>query len=172
MSTKTSALPPLPRFDRDASRPARRLTTAAALCRLVSSFWMLQIVKHLVPLRVLARWSWRAPAASSPSVPRSVIVSRVLRAGAIAGVPDRDCLQRSLLLYRELSKHGYGPTLMVGLRRDTGGTAGHAWVSCGSDVIAEPAADVTRFEPILRFGSSGVLVPSTAPARAGMRSDV
>jgi hypothetical protein len=172
MSTKTSALPPLPRFDRDASRPARRLTTAAALCRLVSSFWMLQIVKHLVPLRVLARWSWRAPAASSPSVPRSVIVSRVLRAGAIAGVPDRDCLQRSLLLYRELSKHGYGPTLLVGLRREPGGTAGHAWVSCGSDVIAEPAADVTRFEPVLRFGPSGELVPSPPTARAGIGPDV
>ena len=172
MSIKTGALPPLSRSDRGARRWSRRLATASALCRLVWWFWILQLAKHVLPLRMLARWSWRRHDDSSPPPPRSVMVSRVLRAGEIAGVPDRDCLQRSLLLYRELSRYGYGPTLMVGLRREHGGTVGHAWVSCGGEVIAEPTADVERFEPILRFGTSGVLLPSTTSMRAEGRLDV
>jgi hypothetical protein len=136
-------------------RSASRLQTAAALCRLVPLFWTLGVLKHVVPLRWLARWAWRTHRPSSRPAARATIVGRVLRAGAIAGAPDRDCLQRSLLLYRELSHHGFAPVLVIGFRRAGTGAPGHAWVTLGGEVIAESSAGLWQFEPVLRFGVHG-----------------
>jgi hypothetical protein len=75
----------------------------------------------------------------------------------MAGVPDRDCLQRSLVLYRELSHHGFAPVLVIGFRRSGMGAPGHAWVVSGGEVIAEPPAALRQFEPVLRFGAQGAV---------------
>ena len=48
---------------------------------------------------------------------RSQLLGRAIKTSRLIGVPDRDCLQRSLLLYRVLSRAGANPRLVVGVRR-------------------------------------------------------
>ena len=131
-----------------------KLSTAAAVGRLLPRFLAFGILKRVVPLPTLARWAWRGPRpARAADLTR--IASVVLRTGAVAGVPDRDCLQRSLLLYGELSAAGLEPVLTVGLRREDGRLTGHAWVSVNGTVVAEPQLDAGGFETLARFGAEG-----------------
>ena len=135
-----------------------RIRTAAALCRLLPWFLALGALKRVVPLHTLARWSWSPARRASRAPDPARIASTVLRAGALAGVPDRDCLQRSLLLYRELSRAGLGPELAVGFQRVDGALAGHAWVTIDGLVVGERDLNPARFAPILRFGARGALL--------------
>jgi len=73
---------------------------------------------------------------------------------------DRDCLQRSLLLYRVLSRASADPTLIVGFHRTNDRILGHAWVVVDGESIIEPEADLSRFSVTLRFGSRGALLPT------------
>jgi hypothetical protein len=85
------------------------------------------------------------------------IAAQVLRVGAIVGVPDRDCLQRSLLLYREMAAAGLTPELVVGFRKHSGSIAGHAWVRCEGIVLTEPPDELSEFDTALVFGARGEL---------------
>jgi hypothetical protein len=134
-----------------------RLRSAAALLRLAPWFFALGLVKRHVPLPILARWLYRSRP-SRPGQDPTLIASRVLRAGALAGVPDRDCLQRSLVLYRELSAAGMAPELAVGFRHVDGRLTGHAWVSVEGSVVAEPGLELSAFTQIARFGRGGAIV--------------
>lgn len=141
-----------------------RLRTAAVVCRLLPWFLAFGALKRFIALPTLVRWSWRRPTRNASRRDAAGIAAYVLRAGALAGIPDRDCLQRSLLLYRELSAAGLGPELAVGFERVDGGVTGHAWVSVQGDVIGERGLDQTRFVPILRFGERGMLVRDSGPS--------
>lgn len=149
-----------------------RASRTLLIVRLVFASLALGLLKHVVPLRRLARWAWRAPARTPAAIPTTELVGRVLQAGRISGTPDRDCVQRSLLLYRELSKAGLDPTLTVGVRRDPDRVRGHAWVEVHGRVVTESAAELGRFTPIVRFGREGAVIPdrpatqeASAPAR-------
>ncbi len=133
-----------------------RVRRGVRLGRLLAFFSALGVLKHIVPLPTLARWAWQPPA-RPPHRGADDIASEVLRAGAFGGWPDRDCLQRSLLLYRELARAGFGPELVVGFERGRDGVRGHAWVRARGRVIAEAETAVSRFEPALVFGEGGVL---------------
>jgi hypothetical protein len=98
-----------------------------------------------------------------PAAEQALVVARVLRASALLGLPDRDCLQRSLLLYRELSRTGADPSLVVGLRQREGTVEGHAWVTSRNQVIAESPEALASFTPALVFGRHGHAVPVTQP---------
>jgi hypothetical protein len=126
----------------------------------------LGMLKHVVPVQTLARWAWRAPRISDPDAVQ-LAIARVWRTQGLVNLGDRDCLQRSLLLYRELSRAGAAPTLMIGFRRSGDRTQGHAWVktSAGTSAPAEGAAYV----PAFCFGAGGELRPvqtDDAPAAA------
>jgi hypothetical protein len=140
-----------------------RLRTAVSVCRLLPWFLAFGVLKRFVALPTLARWSWRAPKRKAATPDAARIAAYVLRAGALAGVPDRDCLQRSLLLYRELSGAGLGPELAVGFQQENGGVTGHAWVSVRGAVIGERDLDQSRFAPILRFGERGTFMRDASP---------
>jgi Transglutaminase-like superfamily len=73
---------------------------------------------------------------------------------------DRDCLQRSLLLYRVLSRAGADPTLVVGFQRLDSRIMGHTWVLIDGHAVIESDADLIRFSPALRFGPRGALLPT------------
>jgi hypothetical protein len=82
----------------------------------------------------------------------------VLRLSQLAGLPDRDCLQRSLLLYRVLSRAGAEPTLVVGFNRINDQMLGHAWVVVDGHSVIEADTDLLRFTPTFSFGSRGTLL--------------
>jgi hypothetical protein len=138
---------------------SRRLRRGVRLLRLLAAFSALGVLKHIVSLPTLVRWAWRAPAGRVAAREADDIASEVLRAGAFGGWPDRDCLQRSLLLYRELARAGFGPELVVGFERGPAGLLGHAWVRADGRLIADAETAVARFEPALVFGEDGALRP-------------
>ena len=133
-----------------------RLRRAARLARLLATFSALGVLKHVVSLPTLVRWASQTPG-DRAARPADDIAWEVVRAGAFGGWPDRDCLQRSLLLYRELARAGWSPELVVGFERGTAGLLGHAWVRAEGRVLADADAAVARFEPALVFGADGAL---------------
>jgi hypothetical protein len=81
-----------------------------------------------------------------------------VRLSKLLRISDRDCLQRSLLLYRLLSAAGADPELVVGLREYDGKIIGHAWVLVDGKSPVEPESALLRFSPVLRFGAQGALL--------------
>ena len=131
------------------------LSGLVLVLRLAPMYLAFGIAKHLVRVDRLARWAWRRPVATASRRDRERIVSLVLRLGAAAGQPDRDCLQRSLLLYRELSRSGADPRLLMGFRRDTGRLIGHAWVECDDRSVTTEALAGSEYEAVWSFGPEG-----------------
>jgi hypothetical protein len=146
-----------------ASVGRRRWRTAITLARLAPTYVLAGMLRHVVPLNRLVRWAWRAPTGRSDASDAQRIAAAVTRLGQL--VPgDRNCLRRSLVLYRELSARGADPRLVVGFRRGTRGVEGHAWVTTGDGVIGDDAAHVATFTPTCRFGRAGHAEPIDTPA--------
>jgi hypothetical protein len=129
---------------------------ALAIGRLLPLYVAIGALKHLVPVQTLARWAWRPPA--RPADPEQIrrAVARVWRTQGVLNLGDRDCLQRSLLLYRELSRLGADPTLTIGFRHSAQRVQGHAWVTARDEIVAEPAG-IVGYVPAIRFGRNGML---------------
>jgi hypothetical protein len=73
------------------------------------------------------------------------------RGGRLLVSPN--CLERSLLLYRLLSREGANPTIVFGVDRGTETVAGHAWVEIDGAAVHDTATgDYTR---VATFGING-----------------
>jgi hypothetical protein len=142
----------------------RRLNTGLVMVRLLLAYITLATLKHLVPLNWLVRWAWRPPAGPRDRDAERRLAASVLRLSQLMGWADRDCLQRSLLLYRVLSQVGADPTLVVAFQRTNGRIRGHAWVSVDGHTVVEPEAQLLEFSPALRFGLRGELLPDPSNA--------
>jgi hypothetical protein len=136
------------------SSATSRITTAANLVRLASSYAAFTVLKHIAPLQTLARLAWTAPRNGDPSR-RGMSTSGVVWIGRVAGASRGDCLQRALLLYRELSRAGDRPVLVAGLRQDGARREGHAWVEVNGVPVADALEDVNRFTRLVSFGEKG-----------------
>ena len=147
-------------------KSSSRIRNALALGRLLPVYAVLGLLKHLMPLRWLARWCWCAQEGPRDRLAEHRLTGRALRLSTLMRVSDRDCLQRSLLLYRILSRAGADPTLVVGFQQLDGKILGHAWVLVEGRPVIESEADLTRFSPTLRFGARGVLLPPEADLHA------
>ena len=145
-------------------RVSNQIRTVLDGFRIVPAYVLLGILKHLVPLRSLAKWTWCETTGRRDRVAERRVTANVLRLSKLLRIADRDCLQRSLLLYRLLSAVGADPELVVGLREQDGKIIGHAWVLVDDMSIVEPESDLVRFSPVLRFGARGALLP---PLQAG-----
>jgi transglutaminase superfamily protein len=131
--------------------------------RLLAAYLLLGVVKHVVPLALLARWAWRPPAGMRNHKVERRLVTIVVRLGQLIGLPDSDCLQRSLLLYHVLSRAGADPMLVVGFQQMNGLIIGHAWVIVDGHAVIEEV-DLRRFAPALCFGLGGALLHSPRDA--------
>lgn len=114
------------------------------------------ILKHLVPLPWLVRWAWHERAVTRDRDAEQRAVTDVLRLRNWLGT-DRDCLQSSLLLYRELSRLGANPTLELGFRRRADHLEGHAWVTVDDRTVLRESLDQS-FAPAFRFGRGGAVL--------------
>jgi hypothetical protein len=129
------------------------------LARLTVAYWTLSAAKRLVSLPVLARLAWREPRPGTRDARRErVLIGLALRAARLAGRLDRDCLPRSLLLYRGLSSIGANPQLVVGVRSADGQVSGHAWVVVDGRVAAESEEALAAFTPVCAFGPGGRVI--------------
>ena len=146
-----------------------RLRTVLDGFHIVPAYVLLGLLKHLVPLRWLAKWTWCEKAGPRDRLAERRLAANVLRLSKLLRIADRDCLQRSLLLYRLLSAAGADPELVVGFREQDGKIIGHAWVLVDDMSIVEPESDLVRFSPVLRFGARGALV---SQMRAGCEPQI
>src|SRR5262249_32620234 len=91
-------------------RTMRRLKTGFLMAHLFIIYIVLALLKHMVPLTWLVRRVWCPPVGPRDCEAEGRLTSIVLRLSRLTSLPDRDCLQRSLLLYRVLSHVGAEPT--------------------------------------------------------------
>jgi hypothetical protein len=128
-----------------------RLRHSLVVGRLLPPYMLLGVLKHFVPLRWLAWWAWCPPSGPRDAKAELRLTASVLRVSQLAGLRDRDCLQRSLLLYRVLSRAGADPTLVVGFIRRNGRILGHAWVTVDGRAVIDSEPNLIQFTPALAF---------------------
>jgi hypothetical protein len=118
----------------------RRSADAAVVAR--AALWMLasRAAKFLVPLPRLARLMTAPPRTTRRDRRRERRVTQLVdRVAHALRLPHQgNCLERSLVLYRMLSRAGAAPQLIVGMsRRAPGRIAGHAWVTVDGEPVGE-----------------------------------
>jgi hypothetical protein len=135
----------------------KRFRTGLAIAALAWPYTAFLILKHFVCLQTLARWAWCEP--TRPRTPSHdvVIVERMRRLSKVLRVSG-DCLPRSLLLYRELSKQGADPHLLVGFIGAGSSLIGHAWIVVKGEALLEPADMLADVVQVCEFGPHGQLL--------------
>lgn len=118
----------------------------------------LPLLKRKVPLPRLAllasaspRSHWQLHDANQIAKIASGIQRRLL----INSQPN--CLERALLVYRFVGLAGKRPRLVVGVTRDEGELAGHAWVTVEDRPLYEPPESLEKFSRLFEFDSNGGL---------------
>ena len=133
---------------------SRRVRTALTILRLLPFYLRFARLKTRVPLDELAQRAATSPGMHTPQPTEEArIVACVLRLHRLVGSRNDDCLPRSLLLFRELSRLGADPILSVGFREDGDRIAGHAWVEVRGTVVGEEDPAKT-FMKTLTFSAS------------------
>lgn len=156
--TATSPVP-------DGMAPLRRVRTIITVARLALPYAAFAVLKRVVPATRLARWAWTRPrpgtgARESATRVTNALVALRRRRGTSRG----DCLESALVLYRELSRSGACPELVMGLGSGTGGVTGHAWVEVGGAPVGEASDALAPFTEVARFGDHGRRVVSDIAA--------
>jgi hypothetical protein len=146
------------------SRLWRRAITGVAVARLGAAYLTVGALKHVVPLTVLVRWAWRKPRGLRDRAAEALVIARVARLRRWLGGSDKDCIQRSLLLYRGLSAAGADPTLIVGFRDSGTGLEGHASVVVEGELVGEAPSPSAPFVTALTFGREGALLADRSAA--------
>lgn len=143
-------------------RLRQRAGTGLALSRLIPAYVAFGLLKHVVPMASLARFAWREPTIVRDEGSQRRAVARVVKTRTLFRQWDRDCVQASLLMYRELSRLGADPMLVIGFRRSEGRLEGHAWVTVGGVAVGDTLPSHVEFTPACFFGRSGAIIPSGA----------
>ena len=136
----------------------RRIGSGLAIGRLLTVYVMFGLLKHVVPIRALARMAWREPAGGRDPERERLTVARIAKARRLFPLWDGDCVQKSLVLYRELSGAGADPVLAVGFRRMDGRVQGHAWILVDGAAVGDSLAAGGAFTSSFSFGRRGGLI--------------
>lgn len=148
-----------------------RLRTAVTLARLAPQLVFFRMMKRRISLERLAQWAWKGEPPNGTAIqgntgttgPRAAryadeearVIACVVRLHQLLGGRDDDCVPRSLLLYRELSRLGADPRLCVGFKPAEGGVVGHAWVEVAGRAVGEADPVPAGFNKQLVFGEGG-----------------
>lgn len=132
----------------------------SALLAARMSPWVLALplLKRLVPLQRLAqvmRQDAHGPRSTADEQQIVAISSALARLR-----PPRfraNCLERSLLAYRFLTRANADARLIVGVRVADGRVFGHAWVTVDGEPIHEPRAAISEFARMVEFSREGAV---------------
>jgi hypothetical protein len=127
-------------------------SASSAFLALRMSAWVLvlPLAKRIVSIERLAKVMWRGRASERDRGREELAVRLASRLTRFSG---RNCLERSLILYRYLSDGGADPVLVLGID-DARQRNGHAWVTLDGVPVIESAAALEKYEPIVAFGRS------------------
>jgi hypothetical protein len=127
------------------------------LLRIASWALILPVLKRLIPLKSLAKFMW-VPAKKEGTAEQERKIATLVRWLYKFIFPQNTCLERSLLLYRFLSRNNSDPRLVTGMRRaDDHSWKGHAWILMGGKPFGESEASVEDFQTFAIFGPGGVM---------------
>jgi len=144
----------------------RRWRNACTIARLLPIYAALGVLERTRPIAKVAAWAWRRPTGHRRDhAEEQRVIGCVVKLARFVGAADRQCLRRSLLLYRELSRLGANPALCVGFRKRGDVTEGHAWVVVSGRPIGEGDWSSAGFETALSFGVEGRFITPDAPLR-------
>lgn len=118
----------------------------------------LPILKRLFRLETLVRVVWAAPRTSRrrPDLERRVVrLAHAVWARSPAGRSDENCLERSLAVYRFLSRLNADPELVAALRKDGSNLLGHVWVTVEGKPLGENSTELGEYTPMIVFGARG-----------------
>lgn len=134
---------------------------AWVVARIVPWALVLPALKYLIPLPALARLMWARPVSKRRDRERErrvvSLVGALYRSRALGR--DENCLERSLLTYRTLSRLGADPRLVAGLGSDSSRLVGHAWVTVDGEPVGEPASASEGLSRVIVFGPRGATEP-------------
>jgi hypothetical protein len=132
----------------------------AGLLALRMSPWVLALpfLKRVVPLQRLAHAMQQDAQGPRSRASEQQIVAM---SSALARLrPPRfraNCLERSLLAYRFLTRANADARLIVGVRIADGRLFGHAWVTVDGEPIHEPRAAISDFSRVVEFSKEGAV---------------
>jgi hypothetical protein len=132
----------------------RSPSDALLVLRLLAWRLALAVLKRTVPIPTLVRLMATPDGRSTRDTPRIVELVDWLYAPR----RDRDlgnCLDRSLVLYRFLSRNEPGTRLVLGMRRGSSELEGHAWVIAGDRAFGETPASGGGFVTLATFAADG-----------------
>lgn len=128
--------------------------------RMLAWSLVLPLLKYVVPLPLLARLMWSRRGGEPQPWREERVAALAARIARRRPLPNRDnCLERSLLIYRFLSRLNAEPRLIAGVRRGDAGVIGHVWVTVGGEPVGESLAALEQYAPIAVFGAAGVRDP-------------
>ena len=120
----------------------------------------LPLLKYVVPLPLLARLMWSRRRGEPPPGREERVAAIAKRISKARPLPHRDnCLEKSLLIYRFLSRLNADPQLVAGVRKGDKGVIGHVWVTVGGEPVGESRAALAQYAPVAVFGAGGARQP-------------
>jgi len=123
----------------------------------------LPLLKRVVPLARLARVMSveHALDVDPRATERIVLIAEAIYRGRVS-LRD-NCLERSLILYRFLSRSGADPRLIVGVRKGVADVTGHVWVVVEDRPLDGDPAALGAFTELVVFGAGGRIEQRRAP---------
>jgi len=112
----------------------------------------LPVLKRTLPLPRLVRLMWLPQRVSERDPEREERTTRVV--ARLARASGGNCLARSLVLYRYLSRMDADPRLVVGMARPDA-FLGHVWVTVDSRPLLETPETLAGYEEVTAFGDQG-----------------
>jgi Transglutaminase-like superfamily len=129
---------------------------AVLLARMAGWAAALPLLKYVMPLQRLVRLlaaggdGERAPAREQ----KVADLARVLYRSPAAVVRD-NCLERSLVAYRYLSRANANPELVVAMTGEGSALLGHVWVTIDGEPLYDSPEQLAEFVPMVVFDASG-----------------
>ncbi len=147
------------------SKHPTRLETVAGLLRRPADGWLaarsacwlcaLPLLKRTLPLPRLVRLMWLDPRITERDPGREERTIRIV--ARLSRASGGNCLARSLVLYRYLSRGAADPRLVVGMGKPDE-VVGHVWVTVESRPLLETPDTLCGYEEVMAFGHEGARV--------------
>ena len=124
---------------------------------LTSTGWfaVLPLLKRVMTLPQLATLMWSRESGDSRNLDREERATAIVR--GLARCFGGNCLERSLVLYRVLSRAGADPLLVAGIG-SSNGYLGHAWIKVEGRSLFEDEEPAETYSVFMRFGREGRLL--------------
>lgn len=144
-------------------------TDAVLLARMLGWSALLPVLKRTIPLHRLVRLMRLEPTGKARNREREAKVV-ALSGWVFRSRPRRgrdNCLDRSLVAYRFLSRMNTQPELVVGFGKDGEALLGHVWITVDKQPVHDPADSLEPYATIVVFGSDGLALKTERATRGG-----